>query len=133
MTPSIGDIKIESPNQGTLIITLPFEEGKMLIHFKEVRAFLTRWDGDPDPYLTHDKIVERPGDLVKVEDSRWLTSENFSLDIECSRGSTTMQWEHFIVVASDRSLHIAARDRVEAIWTGGAWTGRPGSWTFTAE
>jgi hypothetical protein len=115
-TPSFGDISIDSPSQQRLSLTLPYEEGTLRIEFKDVRAFMTTWDGDRNPFLTLEEAVSRPSDMCKVEASRWLSSGYFSRDIESSLRASEMPWEHFCILSGARSVHVAARDDVEASW-----------------
>lgn len=114
--PPFGDIDICSPHSQSLVVTLPFEERELRIEFKHARAFMTSWDGDPNPFLTFEEAVSRPGDLLMVEGSRWLAS-CFSVDIESSLATSEEAWEHFCILSEERSLHIAARNIVEATWT----------------
>lgn len=129
-TPSFGDINIESASSQTLDVTLPFKEGKLIIRFNDVRAFATSWDGDPNPFLTNEEAMHRPSDLLRVERSRWLASEFFSLEVESGSRLPIGPWQHFCIIAQDRSVHIAARDDVVTNWVSGSWTGGPGSWEF---
>ena len=115
-TPSFGDIAIHSSSYQSLSITLPYEEGELRIEFKDARFFMTSWDGDPNPILSLEEAASRPSDLLKIEASRWLSSAHFSLDIESSFQSSDKPWEHFCIVARERSLHVAARDDIEALW-----------------
>jgi hypothetical protein len=114
-TPSFGDIVICSPQSQQLSVTLPFEEGDLRIEFKNARAFMSSWDGDPNPFLTIEEAASRPSDLLKVENSRWLAS-CFSLDVESSLQASDAPWTHFWIVSGERSLHVAARDEVQLIW-----------------
>lgn len=114
--PPFGDIGIESPNHQRLLVTLPYDERALLIEFRDVRAFMTSWDGDPNPFVTFEEALSRPSYLCKVEGSRWLSSSYFYLDIESSTKTTEQPWEHFYILSGERSLHIAARDDVEAAW-----------------
>jgi hypothetical protein len=132
-TPSFGDMEIESPSQQKLVVTLPYEGGKLRICFNDVRSFMTSWDGDPSPFLTRDEVLSRPSELLRVEGSRWLSSGSFYLDVESSILASTNRWQHFFVLCSERSLHVAARDDIETAWTPGVWGGSPGEWTFEAE
>lgn len=132
-TPSFGDITMESAAYQTLVVILPYEEGKLRLRFNDVRAFMTSWDGDPNPFLTFEEARERPSELLKVEESRWLSSQHFYLDIESSIQRSESPWEHFYILASERSVHIAARDNIEASWTPGTWSGGPGEWGFQAD
>ncbi|WP_426020780.1 hypothetical protein [Brevundimonas sp. DWR2-3-1b1] len=131
-TPSYGDVELESPNCRTLILTLPYEEGKLRLLFKDVRAFMTSWDGDPNPFVTFKEAAARPSALMKVKESRWLASGHFHLDVESSDISANA-WEHFYALASERSVHVAAREDVEAAWIPGKWSGAPGAWSFVEE
>jgi hypothetical protein len=115
-TPSFGDIAICSSQSQRLSVTLPFEEGHLRIEFKDARAFMTSWDGDRNPFLTFEEAASRPSDLLKVEGSRWLAS-CFCLDIESSLRSSEAPWEHFCILSGERSLHVAARNDIEAVWT----------------
>lgn len=115
-TPSFGDIAIRSTNSQTLIVTLPYEEGELRVEFKDVRAFLTTWDGDPDPFLTFEETALRPSDLFKVQASRWLSSDNFYLDSESSLQSSGKPWQHYCILSGERALHVAARDLIVALW-----------------
>ena len=115
-TPSFGDIEIESRACDTLVVTLPFEDGKLRLGFNDVRAFTTSWDGDPNPFITNEESAKRPSDLLKVEQSRWLASNHFNLDVESGTAVRAEPWRHFYIVAQERSLQIAARDDVEATW-----------------
>lgn len=115
-TPSFGDISIESPSHQRLSITLPYEEGTLRIDFKDARAFMTSWDGDQNPFLTVEEAASRPNEMFKVEGSRWLSSGHFSLDIESSHRISERPWEHFCILSGERSVHVAARDNVEALW-----------------
>ncbi|KEO88641.1 hypothetical protein EH31_16935 [Erythrobacter longus] len=72
-TPSFGDIAMQSGNYQALVVTLPYEEGSLTVEFKDVRAFMTSWDGDPNPVLTFEEAASRPADLIKIEASRWLS------------------------------------------------------------
>ncbi|CAA9525466.1 MAG: hypothetical protein AVDCRST_MAG31-1890 [uncultured Sphingomonas sp.] len=128
-TPSFGNIEVDSRDYQTLCVALAYKEGKLRLQFNDVRAFMTSWDGDPNPFLTFEEASSRPSDLLKVERSRWLASEHFHLDIDSS-DTSAKPWEHFYLVASERSLHVAARDDVEATWVPGAWLGKPGEWEF---
>jgi len=132
-TPSFGDIAIESAAHQKLVVTLPYEEGKLRLQFNDVRAFMTSWDGDPNPFLTFEEGGQRPSKLLKVQESRWLASQHFYLDIESSIQSSASPWEHFYILASERSIHIAARDDIESSWMPGIWSGGPGSWDFQTE
>lgn len=114
--PSFGDIDICSPYSQKLVVTLPFEEGQLRIEFKHARAFMTSWDGDPNPFLTFEESVSRPNDLLMVEGSRWLAS-CFNLDLESSLTVSKEAWEHFCIISGERSLHIAARNNVQSTWT----------------
>lgn len=114
-TPSFGDIVICSPRSQQLSVTLPFEEGDLRIDFKDARAFMTSWDGDPNLFLTFEEAASRPSDLLRIEQSRWLAS-CFYLDIESSHRASEAPWMHFCILSGERSLHIAARDEIEAIW-----------------
>lgn len=114
-TPSFGDFVICSPQSQRISVTLPFEKGDLLIRFKVARAFMTSWDGDPNPFLTFDEAASRPSDLLRVEGSRWLAS-CFYLDIESSLRHSEAPWMHFCILSGERSLHIAARDEIEAVW-----------------
>jgi hypothetical protein len=131
-TPSFGDIEVESPNSRTVVLTLPYEEGKLRLLFKDVRAVMTSWDGDPNPFVTFKEAAARPSALMKVEGSRWLASGHFHLDIESSDTSVS-SWEHFYALASERSVHVAARDDLEATWMPGKWSGTAGAWSFVVE
>jgi hypothetical protein len=113
--PSFGDFVICSSQSHRLSVTLPFEEGDLRLVFKNARAFMTSWDGDPNPLLTFDEAASRPSDLLKVKKSRWLASF-FYLDIESSLGTSESPWEHFCILSGERSLHVAARDDIEAAW-----------------
>tara|TARA_R110000824_G_scaffold33596_1_gene107628 strand:+ start:151 stop:615 length:465 start_codon:yes stop_codon:yes gene_type:complete len=129
-SPSFGEVSMESPDYQTLMVTLPYDEGKLRLQFNDVRAFMTSWDGDSNPYVTFEDARGRPDDLLKVENSRWLASPHFYLDIESSIQMSEAPWEHFIILASERSIHIAARDSIEASWIQGVWSGGPGNWEF---
>ena len=113
----VEDISICSPEHQKLSVNLRFQEGDLSLHFNDTRAFWTSWDGDPNPFMTFDESSQRPSWLVKVEESRWLASEYFSLDLESSCQVSETPWEHFYILANDRSIHIAARDDLEANWT----------------
>jgi hypothetical protein len=115
-TPSFGDIVIHSEHIQQLCVTLPFEEGDLQLEFKDARAFMTSWDGDPNPFLTFDEAASRPGDLLRIEGSRWLAS-CFYLEIESSLQAKDDSWMHFCILSSERSLHVAARDDIEVIWS----------------
>ncbi len=128
-TPSFGDIEIVSLDYCTLRLSLPYEEGKLLLQFNDARAFMTEWDGDPNPFLNFREAGNRTGDLFKVERSRWLASGHFNLGIEPSRTSD-QPWEHFLILASERSIHVAARENISIEWAPGTWSGEPGGWTF---
>lgn len=114
--PSFGDIAIQSSDYQTLIVTLPYEEGNLTVKFTDVRAFMTSWDGDPNPVLTFEEAALRPGDLFKIETSRWLSETYFFLDSESSIQSSEQPWQHFCFMSGERSLHVAARDFIEASW-----------------
>ena len=114
--PSFGDISIESPSHQSLSIRLPYEEGTLRIEFKDARAFMTSWDGDQNPFLTVEEAVARQSDMCKVEGSRWLSSAHFSLEIESSLRASPRPWEHFCILSGERSVHVVARDDVEASW-----------------
>ena len=116
-TPSFGDIAMQSSNHQTLIVTLPYEEGTLMIEFKDVRAFMTTWDGDPNSVLTFEEAALRPGDLFRIETSRWLSETYFFLDSESSIQTSEQPWQHFCSMSGQRSLHVAARDSIEASWT----------------
>lgn len=131
-TPSFGEFELESVDCRTLCVTLPYEEGKLRLRFNEVRSFMTSWDGDPNPYLTWEESGARPGNLVTVEGSRWLESGFFTLEID-SVAASALPWKHFWIVANYRSIHIAARDDIDAEWLGGSWSGGPGVWRFTPD
>ena len=113
---SFGDIAIVSPYHQRLSVVLEYGEGALHIEFNDVRAFMTSWDGDPDSFLTHEEAISRPSDLCKVEASRWLASGNLRLDVESSLRTSQRPWEHFYIVSGERSLHVAARDDIEASW-----------------
>lgn len=130
--PLFGDVSIVSPEHQKLSVTLPYEEGELHLHFKDVRAFMTCWDGDPNPFLTIAEATARPSNLFKVEGSRWLSSQHFSLDIESSTRVSDAPWEHFCILSGERSLHVAARSDLQANWVAGTWSGGPGAWNFTA-
>ena len=115
-TQSFGAIAIESPRQQELSVRLPYEEGVLRIEFKDARAFLTSWDGDPNPYLTFEEAAARPSDMFKVDASRWLSSDWFYLDCESSLQLSDKPWEHFCIISSERSLHVAARDEIDVQW-----------------
>lgn len=114
--PSFGNIVIHSKQSQQLTVTLPFDEGNLRIEFKDARAFMTSWDGDPNPFLTFDEAATRPADLLRIEESRWLAS-CFQLDIESSLQVKEAPWVHFCILSGERSLHVAARDEIEAAWT----------------
>lgn len=116
-TSSFGDFAVQSNDYQTLIVTLPYEEGTLTVAFKDVRAFMTKWDGDPDPVLTFDEAAQRPSDLFKVENSRWLSGAYFFFGSESSAQTSDLRWEHFCIMSGERSLHVAARDSIEASWT----------------
>lgn len=130
-TPSFGDLSIISPEHQQLFVTLPYEEGKLHLHFKDVRAFVTSWDGDLNPFLTVAEATARLSNLFKGEGSRWLSSEHFSLDIESSIRASDAPWEHFCILSGERSLHVAARDDVDVTWVAGTWSGGSGDCRFT--
>jgi hypothetical protein len=115
-TSSFGDIVIESPCHQRLSVMLSYEDGSLRVEFKDARAFMTSWDGDPNPFLTFEEAASRPSDMCKVEASRWLSSGYFSLDIESSHRASDQPWEHFCILSGERSLHVAARDDIEALW-----------------
>ncbi len=115
-TPSFGDIGIHSARHQTLTVTLPYKESDLRIEFKDTRAFMTSWDGDPNPFLTFEEAASRPSDLLKVEGSRWLSSDYFSLDVESSLQTSDKAWEHFCILSGERSLHVAARDDIQTFW-----------------
>lgn len=103
MTPSFGDITIHSPHHQNLKVTLPYEEGELRIEFMDARTF--------------EDAASRPGELFKVEASRWLSSAYFSLDLESSlRLTSEKPGEHFCILSGERSLRVAARDDIEALW-----------------
>jgi hypothetical protein len=129
-TPSFGDFELVSPKHQELSLVLFFEEGQLRVDFHDVRAFEAQWDGDTSRFFTSDELRGRPSELLRVEGSRWLASEHFTLDIESSVQGSPKRWEHFCVLASERSLHVAARDDISSVWTPGEWEGSPGSWTF---
>lgn len=111
---SFADIAIHSPEHQKLLVVLLCEEGELRIEFKDVRAFLTFWDGDPNPLLTFKETASRPANLFRIEGSCWLASDLFYLDCESSFSASEEEWRHFCIIANERSIHIAARDQVEA-------------------
>lgn len=115
-TPSFGDFQIDSPSSEKLLIILPYQEGTLRIEFNDTRAFMTSWDGDPSPFLTLEEAISRPSDLCRAEGSRWLSSEHFSLDVDSSVRASNKAWEHFCIFSAERSLHVAARDDISALW-----------------
>lgn len=115
-SPKFGDIAIYSPRSQRIVVTLPFEDGDLRIEFKDARALMTSWDGDPNPFLTFEEAKSRPSDLLKIEGSRWLAS-SFHSDVESSFRSSEAAWEHFCILSGERSLHVAARDDIEVSWT----------------
>lgn len=129
-TPYFGEVDLQSPDYRTVRLDLPYEEGKLRLLFKDVRALMTSWDGDPDPFVTFEEAAARPGALAIVEESRWLASDSFALGIESSGIVGSKPWVHFYILADGRSVHIAARDDVEASWVPGRWSGGVGDWTF---
>ncbi|AOF99001.1 hypothetical protein BSY18_246 [Blastomonas sp. RAC04] len=131
--PSFGDLKISSHRHQRLAVSLPYHEGKLHLDFKDVRAFKTIWDGDADVFLTTDQSNRPEGSLFKVENSHWLWSGQFTLDIESSETCSDAPWEHFYIVSAERCLQIVARDDVETLWFAGVWSGEPGSWKFAPD
>jgi hypothetical protein len=115
-TPSFGDMAVCSPQNERVVVTLLFEGSDLRIEFKDARAFMTSWDGDPNPFLAFEEAKSRPSDLLKVEGSRWLAS-CFYLDIESSLRSSEAPWEHFCILSGERSRHVAARNDIEVVWT----------------
>lgn len=112
----VEDLAINSPEHQQLKVDLSFQSGDLSLHFNDVRAFRTGWDGDPDPFMTVQESSQGPSWLTKVEESQWLASDYFALDIESSNEISELPWEHFFILASERSIHIAARDDLEAKW-----------------
>ena len=108
-----GDFAMTSGSHGRLSVSLPLDEGSLTLDFHDVRAFFTKWDGDFCPFLTFEEAAGRPSDLFKVQPSRWLCSNEFYLESESSLHISDEPWEHFCVLANERSLHIAARDSVD--------------------
>lgn len=129
---SFGDFAVDSPAHQRLSVTLPYEEGTLHLNFKDVRAFMTVWDGDPFPFIPFGESAARPSDLLKVVASRWISSGYFTLEAESSIRDSDAPWEHFWILSGARSLHVAARDDIEATWVPGTWSGGPGNWKFTA-
>ena len=132
-TPSYGDVDLQSPDYRTVRLEVPYEEGKLCLLFKDVRAVMTSWDGDPNPFVTFEEAAARPGPLMIVEGSRWLASDCFHLEVESSGVINSAPWVHFYILADERSVHIAARDPVETTWVPGTWAGVPGEWSFVQQ
>lgn len=132
-TPYFGEIDLQSPDFQTVRLDLPCEEGKLRLLFKDVRALMTSWDGDPNPFVTFEEAAARPGPLAIVEESRWLASDSFALGVESSGVVSSKPWMHFYILADGRAVHIAARDDIEATWIPGRWSGGVGDWTFAEQ
>lgn len=130
---SLGDFQISSHRHQRLAVSLPYHEGKLHLDFKDVRAFKTSWDGDAAAFLDTYESSRPAGTLFKVENSRWLSSSQFTLEIESSERCSDAPWEHFYIVSEERSLQIVARDDVETRWFSGVWSGEPGNWKFAPD
>lgn len=114
-TPSFGDVAVFSAQAQEVSLILPFLEGEVHLKFRDARALMTSWDGDPNSFLTLEEATSRPSDLLKVENSRWLVTQ-FNQDLQSSLEFSDAPWIHFCIFSEERSIHIAARDYVDVAW-----------------
>lgn len=110
------EVAIVSLCHPELTVSLVSSEGRLVLSFAEVRTFMTTWVEDEGIYLTKEEAFDRPSELCKVEDSRWLAYNQLDLKNGPSSQDSEQVWEHFYIRSDERSLHVAARGDIRVTW-----------------